>query len=98
MVIGQAKTFSTVTSSRTFARAKALLKTISVFIWDLLTSPDRHLRIQHVPECSNTSNNASVSTMKTRYKTLPQINWDYCIVCRQKAIKKDSKLKRIESS
>jgi hypothetical protein len=32
--------------------------------------------------------------MKTRSKTLPQINWDYCIFCRQKAIKKD----RIESS
>ena len=36
--------------------------------------------------------------MKTRSKTLPQINWDYCIFCRQKAIKKDRKLKRIESS
>jgi hypothetical protein len=35
---------------------------------------------------------------KTRSKTLPQINWDYCIFCRQKAIKKDRKLKRIESS
>jgi hypothetical protein len=34
--IGQAKTFSTVTSSRTFARAKALLKTISGFIWDAI--------------------------------------------------------------
>jgi hypothetical protein len=41
---------------------------------------------------------ASVSTMKTRSKTLPQINWDYCIFCRQKAIKKDRKFKRIESS
>jgi hypothetical protein len=40
--IGQAKTFSTVTSSRTFAMAKALLKTISGFIWALITSPDRH--------------------------------------------------------
>jgi hypothetical protein len=39
-----------------------------------------------------------VSTMKTRSKTLPQINWDYCIFNRQKAIKKDRKLKRIESS
>jgi 23S rRNA C2498 (ribose-2'-O)-methylase RlmM len=27
-----------------------------------------------------------------------EINWDYCIFCRQKAIKKDRKLKRIESS
>jgi hypothetical protein len=36
--------------------------------------------------------------MKTRSKTLPQINWDYCNFCRQKAIKKDRKLKRIESS
>jgi hypothetical protein len=36
--------------------------------------------------------------MKTRSKTLPQINWDYCIFCRQKVIKKDRKLKRIESS
>jgi hypothetical protein len=54
--------------------------------------------VSDVPECSNTSNNASVSTMKTRSKTLPQINWDYCIFCRQKAIKKDRKLKRIESS
>ena len=43
-------------------------------------------------------NDASVSTMKTRSKTLPQINWDYCNFCRQKAIKKDKKLKRIESS
>jgi hypothetical protein len=25
---------------------------------------------------------------------LPQINWDYCIFCRQKAIKKDRKLNR----
>ena len=54
--------------------------------------------VSDVPECSNTSNDASVSTMKTRSKTLPQINWDYCVFCRQKAIKKDSKLKRIESS
>ena len=54
--------------------------------------------VSDVPECSNTSNDASVSTMKTRSKTLPQINWDYCIFCRQKAIKKDRKLKRIESS
>jgi hypothetical protein len=23
--------------------------------------------------------------MKTRSKTLPQINWDYCIFCRQKS-------------
>jgi hypothetical protein len=30
--------------------------------------------ISDVPECSNTSNDASVSTMKTRSKTLPQIN------------------------
>ena len=44
--IGQTKTFSTVTSSRTFARAKALLKTISGFIWALITSSDRHLRLQ----------------------------------------------------
>ena len=29
---------------------------------------------------------------------LPQINWDYCIFCKQKAIKKDRKLTRIESS
>ena len=36
--------------------------------------------------------------MKTRSKTLPQINWDYCNFCRQKAIKKDRKLERIESS
>jgi 23S rRNA C2498 (ribose-2'-O)-methylase RlmM len=36
--------------------------------------------------------------MKTRSKTLPQINWDYFIFCRQKTIKKDKKLKRIESS
>jgi hypothetical protein len=36
--------------------------------------------------------------MKSRSKTLPQIDWDYCIFCRQKAIKKDRKLKRIESS
>jgi hypothetical protein len=36
--------------------------------------------------------------MKTRSKTLPQIYWDYCIFCRQKALKKDRKLKRIESS
>jgi hypothetical protein len=42
-------------------------------------------------------NDASVSTMKMRSKTLPQINWNYCIFCRQKAIKKDRKLKRIES-
>jgi hypothetical protein len=54
--------------------------------------------VSDVPECSNTSNDASVSTMKTRSKTLPQINWDYCIFCRQKAIKKDRKLKRTESS
>jgi hypothetical protein len=54
--------------------------------------------VSDVPECSNTSNDASVSTMKTHSKTLPQINWDYCIFCRQKAIKKDRKLKRIESS
>ena len=54
--------------------------------------------VSDVPECSNTSNDASVSTMKTRSKTLPQINWDYCIFCRQKAIPKASKLKRIESS
>lgn len=54
--------------------------------------------ISDAPECSNTSNDASVSTMKTRSKTLPQINWDHCIFCRQKAIKKDRKLKRIESS
>ena len=31
--------------------------------------------VSDVPECSNTSNDATVSTMKTRYKTLPQINW-----------------------
>jgi hypothetical protein len=49
--------------------------------------------VSDVPECSN----ASVSTMKMRSKTLPQINWNYCIFCRQKAIKKDRKLKRIES-
>jgi hypothetical protein len=36
--------------------------------------------------------------MKTLSNALPQINWDYCIFCRQKAIKKDRKLKRIESS
>jgi hypothetical protein len=36
--------------------------------------------------------------MNTRSKTLPQLNWDYCIFCRQKSIKKDIKLKRIESS
>jgi hypothetical protein len=36
--------------------------------------------------------------MKTRSKTLPQINWDYCIFCRQQAFKKDRKFKRIESS
>jgi hypothetical protein len=36
--------------------------------------------------------------MKTRSKTLPQINWDYCNFCRQKAIKKDRKLKRIANS
>jgi hypothetical protein len=54
--------------------------------------------VSDVPECSNSSNDASVSTMKTRSKTLPQINWDYCIFCRQKAIKKDRKLKRIENS
>jgi hypothetical protein len=54
--------------------------------------------VSDVPECSNTSNDASVSAMKTRSKTLPQINWDYCIFCRQKAIKKDRKFKRIESS
>jgi hypothetical protein len=30
--------------------------------------------VSDVPECSNTSNDASVSTMKTRSKTLPQIN------------------------
>jgi hypothetical protein len=36
--------------------------------------------------------------MKTRSKILPQINWDYCICCRHKAIKKDNKLKCIESS
>ena len=35
--------------------------------------------VSDVPECSNTINDASVSTMKTRSKTLPQINWDYCI-------------------
>ena len=35
--------------------------------------------VSDVPECCNTSNDASVSTMKTRSKTLPQINWDYCI-------------------
>jgi hypothetical protein len=33
--------------------------------------------VSDVPECSNTSNDALVSTMKTRSKTLPQINWDY---------------------
>jgi hypothetical protein len=49
--------------------------------------------VSDVPECSYTSNDASVSTMKTRSKTLSQINWDYCIFCRQKAIKKDRKLK-----
>jgi hypothetical protein len=27
-------------------------------------------------------NDASVSTMKTRSKTLPQINWDYCNFCK----------------
>jgi hypothetical protein len=54
--------------------------------------------VNDVPKCSNTSNDASVSTMKTRSKTLPQINWDYCIFCRQKSIKKDRKLKRIGSS
>ena len=54
--------------------------------------------VSDVPECCNTSNDASVSTMKTHAKTLPQINWDYCIFCRQKAIKKDRKLERIESS
>ena len=60
----------------------------------------RHLQrfVSDVPECSNTSNDASVSTMKTRSKTLPQINWDYWIFCRQKAINKDRKLKRIKSS
>ena len=36
--------------------------------------------------------------MKTRSKPLPQINWDYCIFCWQKTIKKDRKLKRIKSS
>jgi hypothetical protein len=36
--------------------------------------------------------------MKTRSKTLPQINWDYCNFCRQKAIKKGRKLERIASS
>ena len=41
--------------------------------------------VSDVPECSNTSNDAAVSTMKTRSKTLPQINWDYCIFCRQKS-------------
>jgi hypothetical protein len=51
----------------------------------------RHLKciwrvVSDVPECSNSSNDASVSTMKTRSKTLPQINWDYCNFCRQKAI------------
>ena len=54
--------------------------------------------VSDVPESSNTSNDASVSTMKTRSKTLPQINWDYCIFCRQKAIKKDRKFNRIENS
>ena len=54
--IGQAKTFSTVTSSRTFARAKALLKTISGFIWALITSPDRHLRLQRFDRSSNVFN------------------------------------------
>jgi hypothetical protein len=54
--------------------------------------------VSDVPECNNTSTDASVSTMKTRSKSLPQIYWDYCIFCRQKAIKKDRKLKRIESS
>ena len=54
--------------------------------------------VSDVPECSNTSNDASVSTMKTRSKILPQINWDYCICCRHKAIKKDNKLKCIKSS
>jgi hypothetical protein len=29
---------------------------------------------------------------------LKEPSWDYCIFCRQKAIKKDRKLKRIESS
>jgi imidazoleglycerol phosphate synthase glutamine amidotransferase subunit HisH len=43
-------------------------------------------------------NDASVSTMKTRSKTLPHINWENCNFCRQKAIKKDRKLTRIESS
>ena len=47
--------------------------------------------VSDVPECSNTSNDASVSTMKMRSNTLPQINWDYCIFCRQKTIKKDKK-------
>jgi hypothetical protein len=35
--------------------------------------------VSDVPECGNTSNDASLFTMKTRSKTLPQINWDYCI-------------------
>ena len=43
-------------------------------------------------------NDASVSTMKMRSKTLPQINWDYWNFCRQKAIKTDWKLECIESS
>jgi hypothetical protein len=37
-------------------------------------------------------NDASVSTMKTRSKTLPQINWDYCNFCRQKATAKSGQI------
>jgi hypothetical protein len=54
--------------------------------------------VSNVPECSNTSNDPSVFTMKTRSKALPQINGDYWIFCRQNVIKKDRKLKRIKSS
>ena len=54
--------------------------------------------VSDVPECSNTSNDASVSTMKTRSKTLPQINWDYFIFCRQKTIKKDSNLSALKAA
>ena len=43
-------------------------------------------------------NDASVSTMKTRSKTLPQINWDYCKFCRQKTIKKDSNLSALKAA
>jgi hypothetical protein len=52
--------------------------------------------VSDVPECSNTSNDASVSTMKTRYKTLPHINWAIVFFVDKKLSRKIKNLSALE--